>query len=76
MAKNLQLNGLIHAKYNTESEMAEKMGWSRQRLNKITNGRRMPDLFEVDKMAGILDTSFMDLANIFLSMGSTNVDKQ
>ena len=74
MAKNLQLNGMIHAKFESETEMASKMGWSRQRLNKITTGRKVPDLFELNDMAEAMGSSFEDLAHIFLSMRSTNVD--
>lgn len=74
MAKNLQLSGMIHAKYKNESDFARALGWSRQRLCKITNGQRFPDLFETENMAQALDTSFSDLAHIFLSSKSTNVD--
>lgn len=75
MAKNLQLNGIIHSKFESESKMAAEMGWSRQRLNKITNGQRVPDLIEVDDMAKALDSSFSDLAHIFLHWQSTNGDE-
>ncbi len=74
MAKNLQLNGIIHSKFESETKMAAEMGWSKQRLNKITNGKRVPDLFEVNAMAEALDSSFNDLAQIFLHWESTNVD--
>lgn len=74
MAKNLQLSGMIHAKYANESDFARALGWSRQRLSKITNGHKYPDLFETENMAHALETSFSDLAQIFLSSKSTNVD--
>lgn len=74
MAKNMQLNGLIHAKFDSESAMARHIGWSRQRLWKITNGDKVPDLFELRDMAEAIDCSVGDLAHIFLAMQSTNVD--
>lgn len=74
MAKNLLLNGMIHAKFATESEMANAIGWSRQRLNKVTTGKKVPDLFELNNMAKALDVSFIDLAQIFLGSESTIVD--
>lgn len=74
MAKIPQLNGLIHANYDNESEMARAMGWSRQRLNKITTGRRLPDLNEVQALAEALNTSFSSMAQIFLGGESANVD--
>ena len=72
MAKILELSGLIHSKFNTESKMADSMGWSRQRLNKITNGDKEPDLEEVRDIADALDTSFMTVAQIFLDLKSPN----
>ena len=76
MPKNPDLNGLIHKNYDSESEMAISMGWSRQRLNRITNGKKVPDLFEVKSIADALHTSFMDVAHIFLPSESPNVDSQ
>ena len=74
MAKDLQLSGLIHSKFDSESAMANAMGWSRQRLNRITTGKKVPDLFEVDDIANVLDTSFVSVAHIFLGSKSTYVD--
>lgn len=75
MAKNLQLNGMIHARFESEAAFARFLGWSKQRVWKITNGRKVPDLFELRDMAGAMDCSIADLAHIFLLMQSTNVDK-
>ena len=74
MAKNLQLSGMIHSKFENESDFARALGWSRQRLSKITNGHRFPDLFETEDMAQALGSTFTDLAQIFLTSKSTNVD--
>ena len=74
MAKILELSGLIHSKFETESKMANFMGWSRQRLNKITNGDKEPDLDEVRDISDALDVSFMTVAQIFLDRKSPNCD--
>ena len=66
MKKNLDLKGKIHSKYNSEAEFARAIGWTRQRLSKITNGHRVPTLFEVDYLATNLGCSFMDIANFYL----------
>ena len=66
MAKNLELNGLIHAKYPTESDMAKAMNWPRQKLNKITTGRKMPDLQETVEIADALEKPLDYVANLFL----------
>ncbi|MBQ1790040.1 MAG: helix-turn-helix transcriptional regulator [Oscillospiraceae bacterium] len=74
MAKILALNGLIHSKFDSEAKMADALGWPRQRLNKITNGDKEPDLVEVREMAAVLDESFMTVANIFLAKKSPDGD--
>ncbi len=66
MAKNLDLKGRIHSKYNSEAEFAEAIGWSRQRLSKITNGHKIPTILEVDFLANALGCSFMDIASFYL----------
>lgn len=76
MAKILALNGLIHSKFETESKMAQAMGWSRQRLNKITNGEKEPDLFEVQDICTALEEPFMKVAQIFLNVKPPNCDKK
>lgn len=74
MPKNPDLNGLIHSNYSSETEMASVIGWSRQRLNRITNEKKVPDLIEVAAIADALHTSFMTVARFFLPKESTNVD--
>lgn len=74
MAKILALNGLIHSKFDSESKMADALGWPRQRLNKITNGDKEPDLEEVRDMSFVLEVPFMTVADIFLRLESPNED--
>jgi len=70
VAKILELNGLIHRKYENESQMADEMGWSRQRLNKITNGDKAPSLEEVESIANALGEPVITIVNIFLRFKS------
>lgn len=74
MAKILALSGLIHSRFDTESKMAAYMGWSRQRLNKITNGDKDPDLDDVRSISDALNVPFMTVAQIFLDLKSPNGD--
>ena len=74
MSKILPLRGLIYSKFNSEAECADALGWSRQRLNKITNGKKEPDLEEVQALANVHDVSFMEVANIFLHLKSPSGD--
>lgn len=75
MEKNLELSGMIHAKYYNESAMAKSMGWSRQKLNRITTGRKLPDLQETKEIALALDKTLQEVADIFLSTKSPIGDK-
>lgn len=74
MGKVMALKGMIHSKFDSELQMAKTIGWSRQKLNKITNGKMEPDLDDVQKMASALNVSFMDVARIFLQTESPNGD--
>jgi len=72
MAKVRELCGLIHAQYDTESALAKELGWSRQRLNKITTGQKEPDLHEAAALARSLGVSLEFMAHIFLKAKSPN----
>ena len=67
MAKNLALNGLIHSKYESQSQLAEALGWPRQRLNKLVNGDKEPDLDEVKALSDALGEDLEHVAYIFLT---------
>jgi DNA-binding XRE family transcriptional regulator len=66
MAKVLELCGMIHSKYDSEARFADSLGWARQKLNKITNGKKEPSLEEVAQISAGLEESFEKVANIFL----------
>ena len=72
MAKVNELRGLIYGKYESESRLADDLGWPKQRLNKITNGNKEPDLEEVVALAGKLGTSVEKMVYIFLHHKSPN----
>jgi len=67
MAKVYALRSLIYAKYDSEAKLAADLGWPRQRLNKITNGTKEPDLDEVKALADKLERPFSEIAFIFLN---------
>jgi transcriptional regulator with XRE-family HTH domain len=71
MVSNI-IKDLIFSKYCSEAECARVVGWSRQKLNRITTFKREPDLVEIDQLAVCLDLSFEYLANIFLLKWSPN----
>lgn len=72
MAKIRELRGLIYDQYDTETQLAAELGWTKQRLNLITNGVREPSLREVEALAGKLGKSVEDMCYIFLRQSSPN----
>lgn len=63
---NNELSRIINAKYRSEAEFARAMGWSRQKMNKITTGKQLPDIAELNSMAEMLDVGTTDLLRAFL----------
>lgn len=61
-----ELRGLIYSKFNSEAEFARQLGWSRQKLNKITNGGKAPNVLELNALAIPLNKSVGEMAEIFL----------
>lgn len=72
MAKVIELRGLIYGKYETETQMANDLGWTKQRLNAITSGKRQPDIEEVAALAARLEKPVGEVLNIFLRAQSPN----
>lgn len=62
-----RLKVCIKAKFGTEANMARRMNWPRQRLNKITTGRKVPDVGEIGEMATALEESITKVAEFFLA---------
>lgn len=73
MAKKVKaFRSLVYSKFDSEAQFARAMGWERQRVNKLSNGVRQPNLEEVDTMAKALCVSPMELMYIFLENKSPN----
>lgn len=71
MQKNLELSSMIHRKFPSEAACARHLGWTRQRLNRIVNGKMEPTIYEVDALAACLDVSFLQIINFYLPKKST-----
>lgn len=72
METNFELKGLIYSKYGKETVLADKLGWTRQRLNKITTGRKTPNIEELNELAQALDEPVDRMMHIFLPKKSPN----
>lgn len=71
MAKNMTLRGLIYSRYDNEADFARYLGWSRQRLNKIVNGK-IPNIEELNAIAKGLNVPVSDAILFFLPAQSPN----
>jgi len=69
--KVLEIRALIHGKFDSESDFARQLGWTRQHLNKITTGKRKPSLDETYAVALALGCDFEEVAKIFLKFWSS-----
>ncbi len=67
-----QLRSLIYGSFDTEADFARSIGWERQRLSKITNGVKIPDVDELNQLARGLNRPIEEIVNIFLSKMSPN----
>lgn len=72
MAKVRELRSIIYGKFDTESDFAQALGWERQRLSKITNGQKEPNVEELNSLATGLGISVEKVAQIFLAFKSPN----
>ena len=73
MAKRvLGLRSLIYGKFETEAAFAERLGWTRQRLSKMTNGKKVPNIYEAKELADALGEDIEKIADCFICMASDN----
>ena len=70
--KVFEPRGMIYSRFENEAACARKLGWPRQKLSKITNGTKEPDVAELAGLAGVLECSVDELAQIFLQFKSPN----
>ena len=61
-----ELKNLIRSKYGTEAELARKLGWSRQKINRITNEHRKPNIVVATQLSEALGIPVTDIIQIFL----------
>lgn len=67
-----ELRSKIYGKYKSEAEFARSLGWSRQKLNKLTTGKKLPDIEELNQLSSELGIEVGELLHIFLRAKSTN----
>lgn len=69
------VKGAVYARYKDIADLANTLGWSRQKLSPIVNGKKEPDLSEIQAMAEAMEMDVVQLASFFLELKSQNCDK-
>lgn len=70
-----KVRGAVYSRYNDIAALAKVIGWSRQKLSPIVNGKKEPDLSEVQAMADAMEMEASELASFFLELKSQNCDE-
>ena len=69
------VKGAVYARYKDIADLANTLGWSRQKLSPIVNGKKEPSLSDVQAMAKAMDMDVAQLTSFFLELKSQNCDE-
>lgn len=69
------VKGAVYARYKDIADLANTLGWSRQKLSPIVNGKKEPSLSDVQDMAKAMDMEVTLLTSFFLELKSQNCDE-
>lgn len=69
------VKGAVYARYKDIADLANTLGWSRQKLSPIVNGKKEPSLSDVQEMAEALEMDVTLLTSFFLELKSQNCDE-
>jgi transcriptional regulator with XRE-family HTH domain len=67
-----ELRSLIYGKFDSQTEFAEFLGWSKQRLSKVTSGKKEPSISEVFEIANGLGVDISVAVRIFVQYWASN----
>ena len=65
-----EIKSMIYRKFDTEKACADSLGWPRQKLNKIVNGKQEPSVSEAVAIANATEEPLTRIVDIFLQMSS------
>jgi DNA-binding phage protein len=68
------VKGAVYARYRDIADLANTLGWSRQKLSPIVNGKKEPSLSEVQAMASAMEMDVVQLTAFFLELKSQICD--
>lgn len=67
-----EIRSMIYRKFDTEKACADSLGWPKQKLNKIVNGKQEPSISEAVAIANVMEEPVSRVVDIFLQMASPN----
>ena len=67
------LQKIIILKFGSQSNLADHLGWSRQRVSRIAKGNVIPTLESANQLADALDLTIDELTEKILNSKSTKV---
>lgn len=73
--KNL-LRSKIYGKFNSQAEFSRKIGWGVNRINKILNGKIVPNVNDCANISIILSLTKDEYIDIFMPTLSPNGDNK
>ena len=64
--KIYELRSIIYGKFDSQTKFANELGWSKQRISKISSGKKEPTISETSKIAKALGIDISVIADIFV----------
>ena len=68
------VKGAIYARFKDIANLADILGWSRQKLSALANGVREPSLNDIQLMANAMEMNVEILTSFFLELRSQKCD--
>lgn len=65
MNSEISLRGIVYDKFRSMAELADVIGWTRQKTSNIINGNTEPSLDDTDKLSKALGIPFEKTARFF-----------
>lgn len=69
------VKGAVYARFRDIADLADTLGWSRQKLSPIVNGKKEPSLSDVQDMAKAMEMDVVQLTAFFLELKSQKCDE-
>ena len=70
-----RVRGAIYARFKDIAQLADVLGWSRQKLSALANGVREPSLNDIQLLAKAMEMDVELLTSFFLELQSQKCDK-